>query len=228
MNLPFRRGIGLLAIPVALMLTSGPSFAASSAPTLFGDASYNSGGVQLTTTGPNGYSGIDIPVPAGTTLSDITGLDATYQMISGDCNQGSPRYTISLPGANHNIFAYFGTAPEYNSCAPGVQSQSNLLYPNVDTSQLPGGMFYDTYSHAVAAYGSQPVQDLFVVVDAPNQVVEISSLSVNGTTYNFAAPTSKDQCKKGGWATFINPGTFKNQGDCVSYVATHGKNGPNG
>lgn len=35
-------------------------------------------------------------------------------------------------------------------------------------------------------------------------------------------PTDKDQCKKGGWQTFDNP-PFKNQGDCVSYVATGGK-----
>jgi len=38
-------------------------------------------------------------------------------------------------------------------------------------------------------------------------------------------PTSRDQCKNGGWRDF--PG-FKNQGDCVSYVATGGKNEPNG
>ncbi len=35
-------------------------------------------------------------------------------------------------------------------------------------------------------------------------------------------PTDKDQCKKGGWETFNNP-TFKNQGDCVSFVASQGK-----
>ena len=35
------------------------------------------------------------------------------------------------------------------------------------------------------------------------------------------APTDKDQCKKDGWKSF---GLFKNQGDCVSYVATHGRN----
>lgn len=40
-----------------------------------------------------------------------------------------------------------------------------------------------------------------------------------------ALPTSPDQCKNGGWQTF---GIFKNQGDCVSYVATGGKNPPNG
>jgi hypothetical protein len=40
-------------------------------------------------------------------------------------------------------------------------------------------------------------------------------------------PVSADQCKKGGWQSFNNP-TFRNQGDCVSYVATKGKNGGNG
>jgi hypothetical protein len=36
-------------------------------------------------------------------------------------------------------------------------------------------------------------------------------------------PTSTDQCKSGGWKIY---GVFKNQGDCVSFVATKGKNGP--
>jgi hypothetical protein len=36
-------------------------------------------------------------------------------------------------------------------------------------------------------------------------------------------PTTKDQCKNGRWATY---GIFKNQGDCVSFVATEGKNPP--
>jgi hypothetical protein len=34
-------------------------------------------------------------------------------------------------------------------------------------------------------------------------------------------PTSKQQCKNGGWRSF---GVFKNQGDCISFVATGGKN----
>ena len=39
-------------------------------------------------------------------------------------------------------------------------------------------------------------------------------------------PTSKDQCKKSGWENFGT--TFKNQGDCVSFVASGGKNRPSG
>jgi hypothetical protein len=38
-------------------------------------------------------------------------------------------------------------------------------------------------------------------------------------------PTSKDECKNGGWKAY---GVFKNQGDCVSFVATAGKNPPAG
>jgi hypothetical protein len=38
-----------------------------------------------------------------------------------------------------------------------------------------------------------------------------------------ALPTSKDQCKNGGWRSY---GVFRNQGDCVSFVATKGKNPP--
>jgi hypothetical protein len=36
-------------------------------------------------------------------------------------------------------------------------------------------------------------------------------------------PTTKKQCKKGGWRAFPQ---FRNQGDCVSFVATGGKNPP--
>jgi hypothetical protein len=39
-------------------------------------------------------------------------------------------------------------------------------------------------------------------------------------------PTSKDECKNGGWQAFNGTATFRNQGDCVSYVATQGKNPP--
>jgi len=48
----------------------------------------------------------------------------------------------------------------------------------------------------------------------------------NGRAVVFDAPplpTSKEQCKNGGWRNFPQ---FKNQGDCVSFVATGGKNRP--
>ena len=38
------------------------------------------------------------------------------------------------------------------------------------------------------------------------------------------SPTSKSACKHGGWKSFTNP-SFKNQGQCVSYVAHHTQHG---
>lgn len=48
-------------------------------------------------------------------------------------------------------------------------------------------------------------------------------ISEFGTVFKISAavaPTSKDQCTNGGWATFTSPRTFKNQGDCIQFVNT--------
>ncbi|HEY8597132.1 MAG TPA: hypothetical protein VIL85_01800 [Thermomicrobiales bacterium] len=43
----------------------------------------------------------------------------------------------------------------------------------------------------------------------------------------YNVPTSAKECKKDGWKTFVTPdGTFKNQGDCQSWVVTNGRNAP--
>jgi hypothetical protein len=49
------------------------------------------------------------------------------------------------------------------------------------------------------------------------------SFSVNFTP---ATPTAKSDCMNGGWVNYGT--TFKNQGDCVSYITTGGKNAPAG
>jgi len=47
------------------------------------------------------------------------------------------------------------------------------------------------------------------------------------TVSPYRVPTDAAQCKNGGWQYFVTPdGTFKNQGDCVSWVQTNGKNAP--
>ncbi len=58
--------------------------------------------------------------------------------------------------------------------------------------------------------------------------VEADLVNFNGATYNFEPYTlvsDKDQCKDGGWMTAkdANGNGFKNQGACVSYVASNGK-----
>jgi hypothetical protein len=62
-------------------------------------------------------------------------------------------------------------------------------------------------------------------LDLPLEPVTSGDLVVHDAKPPPSLPTSKDQCKKNGW---LNYGIFKNQGDCVSFVATGGKNPPSG
>ena len=52
------------------------------------------------------------------------------------------------------------------------------------------------------------------------------STTPGGAQNGCPLPTNKDQCKKDGWKNYGT--TFANQGDCVSFVATNGKNKPKG
>jgi hypothetical protein len=67
-----------------------------------------------------------------------------------------------------------------------------------------------------------PPTDCSTGVDSEVAPVSSGDIAITDTA---ALPTTKEQCKKGGWRSF---GVFKNQGDCVSFVATGGKNPPAG
>jgi len=109
----------------------------------------------------------------------------------------------------------------------GWQNTGNLLTPAslVDASQY-GGTFYEPWSAAQTQFSGQTVTDIFLVSDngpSGTQPVQIDNTNVNGTLYTYE-PTSKDDCKDGGWQNFtLLPGPFKNQGQCVSFFA-HQKN----
>jgi hypothetical protein len=54
----------------------------------------------------------------------------------------------------------------------------------------------------------------------------LTSNNLNGPCQGGSTATTADQCKNGGWQYLKDDQghSFKNQGDCVSYVATKGKN----
>jgi hypothetical protein len=63
-------------------------------------------------------------------------------------------------------------------------------------------------------------------VDQADESWTVFHENILTTHYSEQTPRlTTDQCKKGGWQTF---GIFKNQGDCVSFVATNGKSPPAG
>jgi hypothetical protein len=101
--------------------------------------------------------------------------------------------TFNIPGTSFGLITFRAT----DNAGLGVPD----LIEGIPTGRVPSDCSPLTSS---VVSGSVLTGDV-VVVDAP------------------PFPTSKDECKNGGWRNF--PG-FKNQGDCVSFVATGGRNQP--
>ena len=224
---------GVIALPVLLaLMLSQSSVALAASYTLFGDASLVHPGnasdtaAQLRSVGTT-YGGVDFDVPSGTTVGQLTNLGTDYKFTSGSCGGGAPRFQINT--AQGNIFVYIGPPPNYTLCPMNVWLPTgNLLLLPVDSSQLPGGTFYDTWAHVLAAYGSLAVTGIQVVTDGgwsvgTTQTVLVDNVQINDMLFTFETPPTKDSCKDGGWKDFTSaPGPFKNQGDCVSYFTTGG------
>ena len=63
----------------------------------------------------------------------------------------------------------------------------------------------------------------------PSSTINVDAVQFNGTTYNFeltkpkpVTPTTKDECKNGGYMNFQTQ--YKNQGQCVSSVVSNKSN----
>ena len=181
------------------MLLPQVAFAASSDYKLFGDAKFVNVGhdkhyLQLnsSTHSGAGYGGVDFKIPSKTTFAKIVTLAATYDFTHNSCGGGSPRFQINI--GNASAFVYIGPPPNYTGCPTNVWTNSgNLVGPAnfVDTSQLPGGTFYDTFASADVKYGSDIVTGIQFVVDAGwfftdgQQTVLINTISINHKTYHF-------------------------------------------
>jgi hypothetical protein len=92
-------------------------------------------------------------------------------------------------------------------------------------------------TNSVIFGGHEGVDPLYLHCNATGQIQVLDPVGINipsgppGQVFSdrtfviqfVRTPTSKKQCKKGGWRMFPQ---FRNQGDCVSFVATAGKNPP--
>lgn len=88
---------------------------------------------------------------------------------------------------------------------PRSATHTGLTSPEVNSPATPDNVYY-WHVRAVDAAGNKSAWT------DPWKVTVDTSLP----------PANKDQCKNNGWKRFTNP-KFKNQGDCVSYVASDNK-----
>jgi hypothetical protein len=213
-----KRLIVMAASAFALVLTS--SAAAALVPGVFDPdhtgcpkATYTNGVLHLAKNCPtatNAAAGADITGFAGATFTS-----ASFTLASpAECNGGSPRFDV-----------YTTTqSPFFLGC--------NNVTPVMNAN---GSATYTFNAATIAAGGQVPfptgtIQSVDVLVDVDTTTtggVDLTDITFNGVAQvpaieKVGPPTSKAACKHGGWKMFNNP-TFKNQGQCVSYVASHGR-----
>jgi len=183
-----------------------------------------------------------------TSLSSVTELSYVTKQNSANFPGGDPSYQLAtclggVSGTTCTGFTTFVYEPyENGTVTPGVwqtwdvaagQVWSSRTYTDGATCSVAagaGGAPFYTLADLQANCPNAVVVGFGVNVGSnnPSYDVEADLVDFNGTTYNFepfAAVTDKDACKKDGWkAQFdANGNGFKNQGDCVSYVASGGK-----
>ena len=98
--------------------------------------------------------------------------------------------------------------PDNDPIIVGTDDSNNAVFWNTNTKSY--------YTNPLCTGGTFCLDTKWI----PNGTVAMQ------ITATQVLPTTKDQCKNDGWKTYGS--TFKNQGDCVSFVATAGKNQPSG
>ncbi len=172
------------------------------------------------------------PVGPACTSGDTTG----WQDSAGHCNHGlafnAPldlsSLNLTLPtdvivGFVYNTQTY-GLHPTH---VDGPYNSLNIAVPDnqvvsVGTDDSSDSTFWNTST--TTGYYTNPNC-------TGNTFCRDTNWTPNGTvamqiTANQAMPKTADQCKNNGWKSYGS--TFKNQGDCVSFIATQGKNQPSG
>ena len=218
--------VGLFAVSASSVLAAGPfsngSFETGTTPGSFttlvaGDSTSIPG--WLVSTGTVDYIGTYWTAADGSRSIDLSGngpgaISQTFTTIAG--------------ATYHVSFALSGNP----AGAPAVKTLT------VDAGGAPTTYSYDTAAAANTLADMKWSTKTFTFTAAS----ATTSLTFTSTTAGFfgpaldkvtvaaATPATKAECKHGGWRhmTDGHGHTFKNQGDCVSFVATHGKNRGNG
>jgi hypothetical protein len=223
-----------LAAAAALLL---PTAALAGTPTEIGSAQ---GSIVCTTTGFDSVqvssSGNSFAVPAGgtsiTSWSVLAGSDTGPVGLEVWQPGAPPAYTLIASVPDETL-----TANSLNTitlATPIPVTAGDLIGLRVDGPVACQSLIVDangiptTTDLAGFSFGTAAVGDT-----VPMSVFPSFQLNIAATVDVTVAPppppptpTTADQCKHGGWQglTDTNGTLFKNQGDCVSFVATRGTN----
>jgi len=201
-------------------------------------AGLGAGSLELATTASTAdKAGLYTHTMVGTPLNDVTDLSYwTYQAPTGQPPIAAASYQLQVDADGIIGDGQGFTTLVYEPYWNGVVANSVWQQWDVDAGQFWSSRSVPSCG-LVAGGGGPPLYTLndvktlcpnAVVVGIgvnvgtfnPDYTVAADGVQFNDTIYNFELgrrPSSKDDCKNGGWMTFNDP-AFKNQGDCISYV----------
>jgi len=125
--------------------------------------------------------------------------------------------------------AYVTNSSEVFGSVSVIDTATNALTATIDIG--PNAQTVAITPDGSRAYAASFGSDSLWVIDTATNAV-IATVAVGSgpvgvaVTAGIGPPTAKNQCKHLGWQTFTVPRTFKNQGDCISHVATNSANEP--
>jgi hypothetical protein len=181
----------------------------------------------------------------------LNGTTFAIQGCAAQNYQGpAPTYSTTagfVPGVNTLTIDVFNASP-CGGGPTGLNFVATVDYDEVSDSDLDGILDPDDNCPTVANPGQadadgddagdacDPDVDGDEVANETDNcpaVANSDQLDADGDGVGAACdapelPVSKDECKDGGWRAFDGTATFANQGDCVSFVASGGRNLPAG
>lgn len=151
----------------------------------------------------------DTNASAGATITGVSGqtfTSASFTLANAtQCQGGSPRFNVVT-----NVTTYFLGC---NNVTPVINPDGTATYTFTAATIAAGGN--------QVAVPTGTISSVDVVVDVQGSA-DLSKITFNGQAEvpTVSNPATKAQCKHGGWKTFTSP-SFKNQGQCVSWVEHH-------
>ncbi len=199
--------VGLLAIGALMALPVGSALA---------DATIGQTGGTATCASNSGLADTSYVVPAGG--GTITSF--SFQSVAGNAGE-QVDFLVLRPAAaggytvvgKTGLVTLAGTGLETVPAAVAVEA-GDVLGIYVPSALLDCGTFPGSSGGGILSLSADPsVGDAVSITALPFDPNESATL--------VTLPTSRRQCKHGGWRT--DGTTFKNQGDCVRWVRTHRK-----
>ncbi|MEO7617276.1 MAG: hypothetical protein ABIS59_00365 [Candidatus Saccharibacteria bacterium] len=199
-------------------------------------ASIGSGSLYVLPIGTNAADKFIATKTLGVPTSDVSSVAYDFKIAgngtSASANQFYLNVYTNLPGSTTYYDCRFDYAPtsgsissfttasfDANSTPTIVKARGAATCPTT-LAAMPSG---STAKFIALNVGDTSTSDAGLAGYLDKVVVTTTS---DSTTYDFETdltyPKTKDECKKDAWKTFTG-GDFKNQGQCVSFVASNDK-----